>query len=101
MLVPAGIKGKRFALPHSRVMLHQPLRRSRGPGGGTSRSRPGITRYRRLLEELIARHTGWPVERVSKDTDRDLVLTAEGALEYGVVDEIMPRPAARPRTLTS
>jgi len=89
VLVLAGTKGKRYALPHSRILLHQPHGGAEGQAVDIEIQAKEITRYRRLLEELIALHTGQPLERVSKDTDRDFILTAEGAVEYGVVDEVI------------
>ena len=89
VLVLAGTKGKRYALPHSRILLHQPHGGAEGQAVDIEIQAKEITRYRRLLEELIAFHTGQPLERVSKDTDRDFILTAEGAVEYGVVDEVI------------
>ena len=89
VLVLAGTKGKRYALPHSRILLHQPHGGAEGQAVDIEIQAKEITRYRRLLEELIAMHTGQPLERVTKDTDRDFILTAEGAVEYGVVDEVI------------
>jgi ATP-dependent Clp protease protease subunit len=85
----AGTKGKRFALPHARVLLHQPYGGAEGQAVDIEIQAKEITRYRRLLEELIARHTGQPLERVSKDTERDFILTAQDAVAYGVVDEVI------------
>ena len=89
VLVLAGTKGKRYALPHSRVLLHQPHGGAEGQAVDIELQAKEFTRYRRLLEKLIAEHTGQPLEKVSKDTDRDFILTAEGAVEYGVVDEVI------------
>ncbi|MGH9260615.1 MAG: ATP-dependent Clp protease proteolytic subunit [Acidimicrobiales bacterium] len=89
VLLLAGTKGKRYALPHSRVLLHQPYGGAEGQAVDIEIQAKEITRYRTLLEELIALHTGQPLERVAKDTDRDFILTAEGAVEYGVVDEVI------------
>ena len=89
VLLAAGAKGKRYALPHSRILLHQPHGGAEGQAVDIEIQAKEITRYRRLLEELIAFHTGQPLERVTKDTDRDFILTAEGAVEYGVVDEVI------------
>ncbi len=89
VLVLAGTKGKRYALPHSRVLLHQPHGGVEGQAVDIEIQAKEITRYRRLLEELIAKHTGQPLDKVAKDTDRDFILTAEAAVEYGVVDEII------------
>jgi ATP-dependent Clp protease protease subunit len=89
VLVLAGAKGKRYALPHSRVMLHQPYGGAEGQAVDVEILAREITRYRRLLEDLIARHTGQRLEKVSKDTDRDFILSAKGAVEYGVVDEVI------------
>jgi ATP-dependent Clp protease protease subunit len=89
VLVLAGAKGKRYALPHSRLMLHQPYGGAEGQAVDVEIQAKEITRYRQLLEDLIARHTGQPLEKVSKDTDRDFILSAEGAVDYGVVDEVI------------
>jgi len=89
VLVLAGTKGKRYALPHSRILLHQPHGGAQGQAVDIEIQAKEITRYRKLLEELIAEHTGQPLEKVSKDTDRDYILTAEEAVEYGVVDEVI------------
>ena len=89
VLLLAGTKGKRYALPHSRVLLHQPYGGAEGQAVDIEIQAREITRYRKLLEELIAEHTGQPLEKVAKDTDRDFILTAEGAVEYGVVDEVI------------
>jgi len=89
VLVLAGAKGKRFALPHSRVLLHQPHGGAQGQAVDIEIQAREIIRYRELLDQLIAQHTGQSLERVSKDTDRDFILTAEEAKEYGVIDEII------------
>jgi len=96
VLVLAGTKGKRFALPHSRILLHQPHGGAQGQAVDIEIQAKEITRYRKLLEELIAEHTGQPLEKVSKDTDRDYILTAEEAVEYGVVDEVITSRKIRP-----
>src|SRR6188768_2717198 len=87
VLVLAGTKGKRYALPHSRILLHQQHGGAQGQAVDIEIQAKEITRYRKLLEELIAEHTGQPLDKVSKDTDRDYILTAEEAVAYGVVDE--------------
>jgi len=89
VLLLAGTKGKRYALPHSRVLLHQPYGGVQGQAVDIEIQAREITRYRKLLEELIAAHTGQPLEKVAKDTDRDYILTAKEAVEYGVVDEVI------------
>jgi ATP-dependent Clp protease protease subunit len=89
VLLLAGTKGKRYALPHSRVLLHQPYGGAEGQAVDIEIQAKEITRYRKLLEQLIAEHTDQPLEKVAKDTDRDFILTAEGAVEYGVVDEVI------------
>ncbi|MGH2529577.1 MAG: ATP-dependent Clp protease proteolytic subunit [Actinomycetota bacterium] len=89
VLVLAGTKGKRYALPHSRILLHQPHGGAQGQAVDIEIQAKEMTRYRKLLEELIAQHTGQPLDRVAKDTDRDFILTAEEAVEYGVVDEVI------------
>ena len=89
VLLLAGAPGKRYALPHSRVLLHQPHGGAEGQSVDIELQAKEMTRYRMLLEHLISEHTGQPLERVTKDTDRDFILTAEQAVAYGVVDEVI------------
>ena len=89
VLLLAGSKGKRYALPHSRVLLHQPHGGASGQAVDIEIQAKEMIRYRNLLDELIAQHTGQPLEKVAKDTDRDYILTADEAVEYGVVDEVI------------
>ena len=89
VLVLAGAKGKRYALPHSRVMLHQPYGGAEGQAVDVEIQAKEITRYRRLLEDLIARHTGQPLEKVEHDTDRNFWMSAQEAKEYGIVTNIV------------
>ena len=96
VLVLAGTKGKRYALPHSRILLHQPHGGASGQAVDIEIQAKEITRYRKLLEELIAEHTGQPLEKVSKDTDRDYILTADEAVAYGVVDEVITSRKIKP-----
>jgi ATP-dependent Clp protease protease subunit len=90
VLLAAGTKGKRLALPHARVLLHQPYGQV-GYGQVTDLeiAARDILRMRELLEEILAKHTGQAVERIHKDTDRDFVMEAQEALEYGIIDEII------------
>jgi ATP-dependent Clp protease protease subunit len=96
VLVLAGTQGKRYALPHSRILLHQPHGGVQGQAVDIEIQAKEMTRYRKLLEELIAEHTGQPLEKVSKDTDRDYILTAEEAVVYGVVDEVITSRKIKP-----
>ena len=89
VLLLAGASGKRFALPNSRVLLHQPHGGAEGQAVDIEIQAKEITRSRQLLEKIISQHTGQPIEKVAKDTDRDFILTAEEALAYGIVDEII------------
>jgi ATP-dependent Clp protease protease subunit len=89
VLLLAGSPGKRYALPNSRVLLHQPHGGAQGQAVDIEIQAREIVRLRELLDGIIAKHTGQPFEKVSKDTDRDFILTAEEAKEYGVVDEIL------------
>ena len=91
MLLAAGTKGKRFALPHSRVMIHQPL-----IGGGLGGQASDIEIHARellkmkdTLNRLLAQHTGQPLERVERDTDRDNFMSAQEAMEYGLIDKVI------------
>jgi ATP-dependent Clp protease protease subunit len=90
VLLAAGTKGKRLALPHARVMLHQPYGQV-GYGQVTDLeiAAKEILRMRDLLEEILATHTGQPIERIHQDTDRDFVIEANEAVEYGIIDEVI------------
>ena len=90
VLLAAGTKGKRLALPHARVMLHQPYGQV-GYGQVTDLeiAAKEILRMRDLLEEILAIHTGQPIERIHQDTDRDFVIEANEAVEYGIIDEVI------------
>ncbi len=89
VLALAGSKGKRFALPNARILLHQPHGGAQGQAVDIEIQAREMIRLRKLLDSLIAKHTGQPLEKVSKDTDRDYILTADEAKEYGVIDEII------------
>ncbi|SEP62072.1 ATP-dependent Clp protease, protease subunit [Virgibacillus subterraneus] len=90
MLLLAGTKGKRFALPNSEIMLHQPLGGARGQATDIDISAKRIIKLRKQLNQLIAERTGQPVEKVAVDTDRDYFLNAEEAKDYGIIDKIIP-----------
>jgi ATP-dependent Clp protease protease subunit len=89
VLVAAGAKGKRYALPHSRVLLHQPHGGAQGQAVDIEIQAKEILRYRELIDHILAEHTGQPLEKIKKDTDRDFILTAEQAKDYGIVDEVI------------
>lgn len=89
VLLAAGTKGKRFALPHSRILLHQPSGGAEGQAADIEVLAKEILRMRDLLNEILAHKTGQPVERIAEDTDRDFILTAEAAKEYGIVDQVI------------
>lgn len=89
LLLAAGTKGKRFALPHARIMIHQPWGGVRGAAADISIQAKEILRLRDKLNEILAKHTGQPLERIQKDTDRDYFMSAEEAKEYGLVDEVI------------
>jgi ATP-dependent Clp protease protease subunit len=97
----AGAKGKRYALPHARILLHQPYGDAEGQAVDIEIQAREIVRNRELMNEIIARHTGQPLERVSKDTDRDFILTAEQAVEYGAVDEVITSRKIRPELVAA
>jgi len=96
VLALAGAAGKRFALPNARILLHQPHGGAQGQAVDIEIQAREMIRLRKLLDSLIAKHTGQPLEKVEKDTDRDFILTAEEALSYGVIDEIISRRGITP-----
>jgi len=89
VLLAAGSQGKRYALPHSRVLIHQPHGGAQGQAVDIEIQAKEILRYRRLVDQVLAEHTNQPIEKVAKDTDRDFIMTAEQAKEYGVIDEVI------------
>ena len=88
-LLSAGAKGKRYCLPHSRVMIHQPLGGFQGQASDIAIHAQEILKIKSLLNELMAEHTGQPLERLERDTDRDNFMTAENAKTYGLIDQVL------------
>ncbi|MCC7312940.1 MAG: ATP-dependent Clp endopeptidase proteolytic subunit ClpP [Sulfuritalea sp.] len=88
-LLAAGEKGKRFCLPNSRVMIHQPMGGFQGQASDIEIHAKEILYLKQKLNEMLARHTGQPIERIERDTDRDNFLSAEAAVEYGLVDKVL------------
>jgi ATP-dependent Clp protease protease subunit len=89
VLLAAGTEGKRLALPHSRIIIHQPYAGAQGMASDIEIAATEIQRIKDQLENVLAKHTGQPVERINRDTDRDYVMTAEQAREYGIIDEVL------------
>jgi len=92
-LLAAGAQGKRYALPHSRIMIHQPLGGVQGQATDIDIQAREILRVREQLNNILVKHTGQSLKKIEKDTDRDLFLTGKQAVEYGLVDEVI---ASRP-----
>jgi ATP-dependent Clp protease protease subunit len=94
ILLAAGTKGMRYALPNATIHLHQPLGGARGQASDIAIQAQEILRLRTDLNQILSRHTGQTIERIQKDTDRDLYMTAAQARDYGLVDEVLTNPAA-------
>lgn len=92
VLLVGGAKGKRYCLPNSRVMMHQPMGGVGGQVSDIEIQAKEIIRYRDVLNQIISNHTGQSIEKIAKDTDRDFFLGAEEAKAYGIVDEILIKP---------
>jgi ATP-dependent Clp protease, protease subunit len=91
VILASGAAGKRYALPNSRILLHQPHGGIEGQSADLEIHAKEIVRQRRRVEELLAEHTGQPIERLRRDTDRDFILGPQEAVEYGIVDQVVAR----------
>ncbi len=89
VLLAAGAPGKRYALPHSRIMIHQPWGGAEGSATDINIQAKEITKLREKLEAILAKHTNQPLEKIQKDADRDFFMSAEEAKQYGIVDEVI------------
>ena len=94
VLLAAGAKGKRYALPHARVMIHQPLGGAEGQATDIDIQAREILRTRASLNEILASHTGRPVEDIARDTERDNFMSAEEACSYGLIDQVLAKKQA-------
>lgn len=89
LLLTGGAKGKRYALPNARIMIHQPWGGAQGAAADIGIQAKEILRIKRRINELFCYHTGQPIEKIEKDSDRDFFMTAQEALKYGLIDEII------------
>jgi ATP-dependent Clp protease protease subunit len=99
-LLAAGTKGKRFALPNARVMIHQPMGGFQGQATEIDIHAREILKIRERLNEIMAKHTGQPLERISQDTERDYFMSAEEGKRYGLIDEVITRPPKLLKTVS-
>ena len=95
-LLAAGAKGKRYALPNSRIMIHQPLGGAQGQASDIEIQAQEILRMKDSLNNILAAHTGQPLKQIKKDTDRDLFMSEKEAKDYGLIDEVVQRNVAKP-----
>ncbi len=89
VLLAAGSKGKRFALPHSRIMIHQPMGGVEGQAIDIAIHAREIMRLRQIINEILAKHTGQPIDKIERDTDRNFFMSAEEAKKYGIIDSVI------------
>ena len=89
VLLAAGAEGKRYALPNSRIMIHQPLGGAQGPAKDVEIITKELLRIKDTLNKILSKHTGQPIEKIEQDTDRDFFMTAYEALDYGIVDKVI------------
>lgn len=101
VLLAAGERGKRFALPHARIMLHQPMGGFQGQATDVEIQAREILRMREELNQILTDHTGKPIEQIQRDTDRDFYMSGEQAKEYGLVDEVITNRTIRPIPVTT
>ena len=91
VLLAGGEKGKRYALPHSRILIHQPLGGAQGQASDIDIQAKEILRMREEINKILTEHTGQPIEKVARDTERDYFMSAKQAIEYGIIDEILEK----------
>jgi ATP-dependent Clp protease protease subunit len=99
VLLAGGAEGKRFALPNSRIMIHQPLGGTQGQAANIEIYSKEILLTREKLNEILARHTGQSIKKISKDTDRDFFMSAREAADYGLVDKVIERNKQKPKVV--
>jgi ATP-dependent Clp protease protease subunit len=92
VLLCSGTKGKRYALPHSTIHMHQAIGGAQGQASDIQIAAREIARQQDIIKDIIVSHTGQPMDKVTHDTDRDFYLDPEGAVKYGIVDEILAKP---------
>ena len=97
-LLCAGAPGKRYALPHSRILMHQPSGQMQGQAADIAIQAEQIIYLKRMMAERIAQHTGQPIERIEADSDRDRWFTAQEALDYGFIDRVIDRSTLKATT---
>ncbi|WP_416667130.1 ATP-dependent Clp endopeptidase proteolytic subunit ClpP [Egbenema bharatensis] len=100
-LLSAGTKGKRMSLPHSRIMIHQPLGGAQGQATDIEIQAKEILYLKQQLNQALANHTGQPIERIAEDTERDFYMSAKDAMEYGLIDQVIDRRAVGSRPLAT
>jgi len=93
VLLCAGAKGKRFALPNSTIHMHQAVGGAQGQASDIAIAAREIMRMQELIRNILVKHTGQPLEKITHDTDRDFYLNPEQAVEYGIIDEILLKPS--------
>jgi len=91
LLLAAGAKGKRYALPHSRIMIHQPLGGVQGQATDIDIQAKEILKVKETIHRILAQHTGQPIEKIREDTERDFFMDSEDALQYGIVDKVITK----------
>ncbi|MPN64341.1 ATP-dependent Clp protease proteolytic subunit [bioreactor metagenome] len=96
VLLCAGAKGKRYSLPNSRIMIHQPWGGAQGTASDIDIQAKEILKLRQKLNGILAYHSGAPLSRITRDTDRDFFMSAEEAVKYGIIDHVLPHRGERP-----
>lgn len=96
LLLAAGEKGRRYALPNARIMIHQPLGGAQGQATDIEIQTHEILRMKKLINEILAKHTGQPIEKLEKDTDRDFYMSAQQAINYGLIDSVIETKKIKP-----